>query len=207
MRNILTLLLFTVLVGLFPGQALCAQDSQASDVQAVMDRANHLKSLLDRLLTQSNHSSIRMALNEGGDDSDPLMEEALALKARGERFLADEDYLQAAMTLQAALDQVFQVIRSKDNGTADGKEPSARLAEAIAVNDTFTSAATRVVNGESKEEAADLLAQAREARARADTSAANGDPDAALQELEQSTQLAQQAIMSMRNGMVIERSQ
>jgi hypothetical protein len=68
-------------------------------------------------------------------------------------------------------------------------------------------AATRVVNGESNGRAVEFLAEAKEVRGRADASVANGDAEAALQELEDSTQLAQQAIMSVRDGKVIERGQ
>ena len=69
------------------------------------------------------------------------------------------------------------------------------------------SAAARVVNGEPNGKAVDSLAEAREARSRADASVASGDAEAALQELENSTQLAQQAIMSVRDGKVIKRGQ
>jgi len=207
MRYYILLLLLTGLIGLSPGPTLLAQDSQAPDTQAVIERANHLKNLLDRLLTQPNHSSIQKALNEGGESSDPCIQEALRLKSSGEQYLAEEDYLKAAMTLQAALDQVFQAIRSKDDAGEHGQDSSASLTEAIAANDTFISAATRVVNGEPNGKAVDLLALAQEARAKADASAASGDSEAALQELENSTQLAQRAIMSVRNGMVIERGQ
>lgn len=172
-----------------------------------MERAVHLKTLLDRLLNQSNHSSIQKALTDSGGAGDPMVEEALRLKKSGEQFLADEDYLQAAMTLQSALDQVFLVIRSKDHGGTEENLTNARLTEAIVANDTFISAATRVVGGDPNSQAADFLAQAREARAVADARAENGDPAAALEEVEQSTRLAQQAIMSVRNGKVIERGQ
>jgi hypothetical protein len=63
------------------------------------------------------------------------------------------------------------------------------------------------VNGEPNGKAVELLAEASEVRGRADTSIAGGDVDTALQELEESTQLAQQAIMSVREGKVIERGQ
>jgi len=207
MRNYLLLLLLTGLLGLSPGPTLLAQDNQATETEAVIERANHLKGILDKLLEQSNHSSIQKALIEGGDASNPLIEEALRLKAEGEQFLADEDYLKAAMTLQAALDKIFQAVRSNDNGGAAEKAANARLADAIAANDTFILAATRVVNGEPNGKAVEFLAQAREARTRADATVAKGDAEAALQELEDSTHLAQQAIMSVRNGKVIQRGQ
>jgi hypothetical protein len=63
------------------------------------------------------------------------------------------------------------------------------------------------VNGEPNGKAVDFLAEAREVRGRADTSVANGDTEAAVQELAESTQLAQQAIMSVRDGKVIQRGQ
>jgi len=148
MRNYLILLLLTGLLGLSPSTTLLAQDSQMPDTQAVIEKANNLKNLLDKLLDQSNHSSIQKALNEGGEASGPLIEEAMRLKASGEQYLAEEDYLQAAMTLQAALDQVFQAIRSNGGADQASKHTEARMAEAIAANDTFISAASRVVNGE-----------------------------------------------------------
>jgi hypothetical protein len=207
MRNYLLLLLLTGLLGLSPGPTLLAQDNPEADTEAVIERANHLKGLLDKLLTESNHSSIQKTLTNGSHDNDPLIEEALRLKAEGEDALAEGDHLHAAMALQAALDKVFQAIRS--DGQEDGEEArlSAHLTDAISVNDTFISAATRVVNGEPNGTAVDFLAEAREVRGRADASVASGDAEAALQELEDSTQLAQQAIMSVRDGKVIKRGQ
>jgi hypothetical protein len=113
----------------------------------------------------------------------------------------------AAMTLQAALDKVFQAIRSDDEKDGEEARLSARLTDAIIVNDTFIAAATRVVNGDPDGEAVNLLAEAREVRGRADANVADGDAAAALQELAVSTQLAQQAIMSVRDGKVIQRGQ
>ena len=81
------------------------------------------------------------------------------------------------------------------------------MVEVKAVNDTFITAATRIVEGEPNDNAVELLASARSARARAEVTEANSDTGAALQELENSTQLAQKAIMSVRNGMVIQRGQ
>jgi len=138
---------------------------------------------------------------------DPLVEEALRLKAEGEDALAEGDHLRAAMTLQAALDKIFQAIRSDDEKDGQEARLNVRLTDAIAANDTFILAATRVVNGEPNGKAVDFLAEAREVRGRADASVAEGNAEAALQELEASTQLAQQAIMSVRNGKVIERGQ
>lgn len=207
MRKQLMLLLMTGLLCVSPGPMLLAQDGEASDTQAVVERANNLKNLLDRLLAQSNHSSIQKLLHEGGDSSDPLVAEALRLKASGEQYLAEENYLKAAMTLQSALDHVFQAIRSQHAFPENGKDSNTRLQEAIATNDTFIAAATRVVNGQPKGEAVELLASARDARAQADASVADGDTDTALTKVENSTQLAQQAIRSVRNGMVIERGQ
>jgi len=207
MRNYLLLLLLTGLLGLAPGPTLLAQDKQAADTEAVIERANHLNGLLDKLLTQSNHSSIQKTLTNGSHDNDPLIEEALRLKAEGEDALAEGDHLRAAMLLQAALDKVFQAIRSDDEEDGQEARLNARLADAIAANDTFITAATRVVNGEPNGKAVDLLAEAREVRGRADASVAKGDAEAALQELDDSTQLAQQAIMSVRDGKVIERGQ
>jgi len=207
MRNFLLLLLLTGLLGLAPGPMLLAQDNQAADTEAVIERANHLKGILDKLLEQSNHSSIQKTLTNGSHDNDPLVEEALRLKAEGEDALAEGDHLRAAMTLQAALDKIFQAIRSDDEKDGQEARLNVRLTDAIAANDTFISAATRVVNGEPNGKAVDFLAEAREVRGRADASVAEGNAEAALQELEASTQLAQQAIMSVRNGKVIERGQ
>jgi len=205
MRNYLLLLILTGLLGLAPGPTLLAQDNQATDTEAVIKRANHLNSLLEKLLTQSNHSSIQKTLTNGSHDNDPLIEEALRLKAEGENALAEGDHLRAAMNLQAALDKVFQAIRSDDQNDGEEARLDARLADAIAASDTFISAATRVVNGEPNGEAVDFLAEAKEFRGTADTSVADGDVEAALRELEASTQLAQQAIMSVRDGKVIQR--
>jgi hypothetical protein len=140
MRNYLLLLILTVLLGLAPGSTLVAQDDQAAETEAVIERANHLKDLLDKLLEQSNHSSIQETLTNGSHDNDPLIEEALRLKAEGEDALAEGDHLRAAMTLQAALDKVFQAIRSDDEEDGEEARLDARLTDAISVNDTFISA-------------------------------------------------------------------
>jgi len=82
-----------------------------------------------------------------------------------------------------------------------------RLAEEITVNDTFISAANRVVGGEPTKEAVNLLEMAEDARSKSDTLADKGELEAALENMKQSTHMAQQAIMSVRNGKVIERGQ
>lgn len=205
MRNYVFPLMMTVLICLSPGTSAVARDIDTSDTQAVIERAHHLNNLLDKLLSESNHSSIQETLHNGNGSGDPQLEEALRLKASGELLLEEEEYMKAAVTLQAALDQVFEAVRAQDNGAEGSDASSARLTEAIAANDTFISAATRVVNGEPDGKAVELLESARQARAKADASADTGDTETALKELEVSTQLAQQAIMTVRNGKVIER--
>jgi len=207
MRNIFIPLLLTSILILSPDAILLAQDTDPADTEIVMERAKNLKNILDRLLVDSNHSSIQKVITQGGESSDPLIAEALRLKSSGEQLLVEKEYLQAAMTLQSALDHVFQAIRSEHIDDVPMDALNARLAENITVNDTFISAALRVVTGEPNTEAVDLLAMAKEARNRADTISGKGDLEAALEELDQSTHLAQQAIMSVRNGMVIERGQ
>lgn len=205
MRKYFFPLLMILLITLSSGPSVMARDIDRSETQAVIERAHHLKDLLDKLLSESNHSSIQETLHNGSNSGDPQLEEALRLKSSGEQFLEDEEYMKAAVTLQAALDQVFEAVRAQDNGADSADASSARLTEAITANDTFISAATRVVNGDPDSKALELLESAREARAKADASADSGDTDTALQELEISTQLAQQAIMTVRNGKVIER--
>lgn len=206
MRNYLLPVVMTALFGLvFCPTALLAQDTPTPNSDVVIERANQLKFLLDRLLSESNDSSIHDALYADGESGDPLLEEALRLKSSGEKLLADEEYLKAAVTLQAALDKVFAAIRVQENRDENTAASSAQLAEAISANDTFISAATRVISDEKAENAVDLLESAREARSNADASAAKGDLETALKELETSTHLAQQAIMTVRNGKVIER--
>ena len=207
MKFLYSLLILTALLSLHPERASIAQEAQGADAEAVMERAVRLKNLLDQLLSDSNHSSIHKALTDSSGDGDPMIEEALRLKASGEQMLSEQDYLHAAMTLQSALDKVFQVIRAKDDGSSAEQFANGRLAQAIAANDTFLSAATRVVDGDPNSQATDLLAQARQSRELADTRAEAGDSAAALEKIEQSTRLAQEAIMSVRNGMVIERAQ
>jgi len=207
MRNYLISLLLMSICILSPDSVLLAEDSDPVDTQVVMERANTLKDMLDRLLVDSNHSSIQKIINAGGESSEPLIAEARKLKSSGEQLLAEKEYLQAAITLQSALDHVFQAIRSEHIDDVPTDVLSVKLAEAITVNDTFISAASRVVTGKSNKNALDLLATAKEARNRADTKSGNGDLEAAIAELEQSTKLAQQAIMSVRDGMVIERGQ
>jgi len=207
MRNYLVLLLLTSIWILSPDSILLARNNDPADTQFVIERANNLKNMLDRLLVDSNHSSIQKAIKQGGESSKPLIAEALRLKSGGEQLLADKEYVKAAIMLQSALDHVFQAIRSEHNGAKAADTIDARLAENITVNDTFISAALRVVTGESNQDALELLAMAKEARNRADTKTGKGNLEAALEELEKSTRLAQQAIMSVRNGMVIERQQ
>jgi len=166
-----------------------------------------LKSILDRLLVDSNHSSIQKVIKEGGEASEPLIAEALRLKSSGEQLLAEEKYMEAAIALQSALDHVFQAIRSEHDEDEPADALGFRLAENVEINDTFISAALRVVNGEPNKEASGLLDMAKDVRSKADMQIANGDVAAALKNLKQSTQMAQQAIMSVRNGMVIERGQ
>jgi hypothetical protein len=207
MKFLYPILILTALLCLHPEHTSVAQEAQPADAEAVMERAVRLKNLLDQLLSDSNHSSIHKALSDSSGTGDPMVEEALRLKASGEQMLADQDYLHAAMTLQSALDKFFQVIRSKDDGSTAEQFANGRLAQAIAANDTFLAAATRVVDGDPNGQGADLLAQARQSRELADTRAEAGDSAAALENVEQSTRLAQEAIMSVRNGMVIERAQ
>jgi hypothetical protein len=207
MKFLYSLLILTALLCLHPERTSIAQEAPTADAEAVMERAVRLQNLLDQLLSDSNHSSIHKALTDSSGDGDPMIEEALRLKASGEQMLSEQDYLHAAMTLQSALDKVFQVIRAKDDGSSAEQFANGRLAQAIAANDTFLSAATRVVDGDPNSQATDLLAQARQSRELADTRAEAGDSAAALEKIEQSTRLAQEAIMSVRNGMVIERAQ
>ena len=207
MRNYLIPLLLTSIWILAPDAVLLAQDNDQVDTQVVMERANNLKNMLDRLLVDSNHSSIQKVITEGGKSSEPLIAEALRLKSSGEQLLAEKEYMEAAITLQSALDHVFQAIRSEHIDEVPASVLNVRLSDDIIVNDTFISAASRVVTGEPNKDALDLLAMAKEARSNADTKSGDGDIEAALEELEHSTHLAQQAIMSVRNGMVIERGQ
>ena len=205
MRKYIVFIMFFALLGLSLSPPTLAQDGSAESSEAVIERANHLRELLDKLLTQSNHSSIQRTLTNGSHDNDPLIEEALELKSEGENALADGDHLRAAMTLQAALDRVFQAIRS--DGETDGEEArlSARLSEAIAANDAFLSAATRVLNGEPDNAAAMYLEKARAARESADASVAAGNTEEAIEELNSSSRHAQDAIRTVRDGKVIER--
>lgn len=192
---------------LFLASPLFAAEDAPPDTQAVMERAVHLNELLDRLLAQSNHSSIQKAINDDSAANGSLIDEALRLKSIGEQALADGEYLEAAMTLQAALDHVFQAIRAENDRGGGGAELADRLQEAISANDTFLEAAARVVESEENAEARKLLGLAEQARAKADADAGSGDIAAALDGMEASTQFAQQAIMSARNGKVIERRQ
>jgi hypothetical protein len=198
--------LFIISSALWAAPAAAAEDQGTFDPQVVMERAASLKKTLDRLLTESNHSSIQAVINNGDESSHRLIAEARQLKALGEQHLDEQDYLKAAMTLQTALDRVFLAIRSDKNHDSAAAALEARLSEAKGANDTFILTATRVVNGE-KGEAEDILAMALAARSHADSSVALGDVEAALEELNRSTDLAQKAIRIVRNGMVIERGQ
>jgi len=207
MRNFLIPFLLTSIWVLSPDAVVLAENTEQVDTQVIMERANTLKGILDRLLVDSNHSSIQKVIKEGGESSEPLITEALRLKSAGEQLLLDEEYLQAAVALQSALDHIFQAIRSEEHEYGAADAMNARLAESITVNNTFIEAALRVVTGVENQEATDLLARAKEARKTADIKSGEGDLEAAVEGLEQSTHMAQQAIRSVRNGMVIERGQ
>jgi len=207
MRFHLILLILTSIWTLCPDGVLLAENSDPVDTQIVMERANNLKIMLDRLLVDSNHSSIQKVIREGGESSEPLIAEALRLKSNGEQLLAEEKYMEAAIALQSALDHVFQAIRSEYDEDESTDALEFRLAEYVEVNDTFISAALRVVNGEPNKEASGLLEMAKDTRSKADMQTAKGDLEAALENLNRSTEMAQQAIMSVRNGKVIERRQ
>ena len=62
MKFIYPLLMLTALLCLHPEHTSIAQEVQAADAEAVMERAVRLKNLLDQLLSDSNHSSIHKAL-------------------------------------------------------------------------------------------------------------------------------------------------
>lgn len=205
MRRYLFFFILFALPGLSLSPELLAQAEPAASSEAVIERANHLKDLLDKLLTQSNHSSIQRTLTNGSHDNDPLIEEALQLKAEGESALAAGDHLRAAMALQTALDKVFQAIRSDDQSEGEAARLSARLSEALAANDAFLSAATRVLDGNDEGAAALHLEKAQAARVSADASVAAGNTEVALQELNASSRHAQDAIRIIRDGQVIER--
>jgi len=207
MRNLLIPFLLTSIWVLSPDAVALAENADQADAQVVMERANNLKNILDRLLVDSNHSSIQKVIKEGGESSKPLITEALRLKSNGEQLLLDKEYLQAAVALQSALDHVFQAIRSEEHEYEAANALDARLAENITVNDTFIAAATRVLVGESNREALDFLVAAKEVRKTADMQSGEGELEAAIDNLEQSTRMAQQAIRSIRNGMAIERGQ
>jgi len=207
MRNFLIPFLLTSIWVLSPDAVVLAENTEQVDTQVIMERANTLKGILDRLLVDSNHSSIQKVIKEGGESSEPLITEALRLKSAGEQLLLDEEYLQAAVALQSALDHIFHAIRSEEHEYGAADAMNARLAESITVNNTFIEAALRVVTGVENQEATDLLARAKEARKTADIKSGEGDLEAAVEGLEQSTHMAQQAIRSVRNGMVIERGQ
>jgi len=122
MRFYITALFLTLIWMLSPDTQLYAENTDPVDTQVVMERANNLKNILDRLLVDSNHSSIQKVIKEGGESSEPLIAEALRLKSSGEQLLLDKEYMQAAIALQSALDHVFKAIRSEhiQDDSADG---------------------------------------------------------------------------------------
>ena len=205
--RILCLLILICCYGFLPGPVFAAQAEEPTEAQVVIDKANDLNNLLNRLLDPSNNSSIQASIHENGDSGDPLIAEAIRLKAEGEKYLATQDYINAATTLQAALDHVFKAIRSHHDQDDDRAKLQVQLSNATAANDTFMSTASRIVTSEPNDEALGLLGQAKAARASADQSASDGDPGAALRNMEESTDLAQQAIKLARDGKVIERNQ
>jgi len=150
MRNFLIPFLLTSIWILSPDAVVLAENTEQVDTQVIMERANTLKGILDRLLVDSNHSSIQKVIKEGGESSEPLITEALRLKSAGEQLLLDEEYLQAAVALQSALDHIFQAIRSEEHEYGAADAMNARLAESITVNNTFIEAALRVVTGVEK---------------------------------------------------------
>ena len=190
-----------------PVALLQAGDIQQVDTKIVIHRAHELKDLLNHLLLDTNNSSIQKIIKEGDESIKVLIAEAFKLKSQGEKLLSEKKYMEAAVSLQSALDYVFKAIRTENEQAEPPDVFSARLQEHVKVNDTFITTAIRVVTAEQNPDALELLEMAKAARSRADTESGDGKGDAALLELEHSTRLAQQAIMKVRNGQVIERGQ
>jgi hypothetical protein len=187
--------------------SLQAAETEPVDNQAVVNRANQLLEMLDHLLLDDNHSSIKKILNEGDASTRELVDEAMRLKTEGERLLSENEPMQAAVSLQSSLDHVFMAIRQEEGQAAEPASHSAELAEQFKSNDTFLEAAERVVASGQNTGAAELLSKAKLARASADSASAQGNEEEAMQALANSTQLAQQAIMKVRDGQEIERRQ
>jgi len=183
-----------------------AENSQA-DTIIIINQTNELKKLLNHLLLESNGSSIQKIIKQGDEPIKALIADAFKYKDEGEKLLSEKKYMEAAVSFQISLNFVFKAIR-QGGGPAEPADAIAfKLKEHFKVNDTFIATATRVVGTQQNQDALKLLQLAKEARNRAENESSDGKDEAALQELENSTHLAQQAIMKIRNGQVIERMQ
>lgn len=203
MRSLIAPIFFALVCILYPASGICEQQEKPVAAKAVMDKANHLKSLLDDLLSDSNSSSIQKAIKSGDGQIKPLIDKARELKSRGEAALKEKNYLEAANHLQSSLEYVIQAIREQKSETEEPQK--SKLEDKLKANESFISAATRVVKQESNAEATRLLEMAKDARIRAEADSKEGRNEEALAKLENSTRLAQQAIMLVRQGKVIER--
>ncbi len=205
MRDLLAPFFFALVLILYPAAGVHAQQEKPADTPELREKAIHLKSLLDDLLSNPNSSSIQKIIKSGDLAVDALIDKALELKSLGETALNEKNYLKAAMHFQSSLEYVIQAIRSQKNNAEEPQKIQASLEEKRKASDTFISAATRVVEQESNVEATRLLKMAKDARTRAEADSKQGRNEEALAELESSTRLAQQAIMLVRQGKVIER--
>lgn len=204
-RDLLAPFFFALVLILYPVPGVHAQQEKPADTPELREKAIHLKSLLDDLLSNPNSSSIQKIIKSGDPAVDALIDKALELKSLGETALNENNYLKAAMHFQSSLEYVIQAIRSQKNNAEEPQKIQANLEAKRKASDTFISAAARVVQQESNDEATRLLKMAKDARTRAEAHSKQGRNEEALAELENSTRLAQQAIMLVRQGKVIER--
>ena len=206
MRGFIVPLLFALACILNPAVSIAAQQEKPVDNNEIANKAKHLKSLLDDLLSNPNSSSIQKAIKNGDAQAKPLLDKALELKSRGEALLNEKNYLEAAVHFQSSLQYVMQAIRTQTSETENPPTIKAKLDEKLKTNESFIAAATSIVMQESNGDAIKLLKMAKEARIKAEAESKQGRGEAALAELENSTRLAQQAIMLVRQGKVMERN-
>lgn len=181
---------------------------QEIDPQEVIEKASYLKNLIDNLLITPNVSSIQETIkNTHNEKVMSLVNKAIEAKASGEKLFNDKKYLEALVDFQTSLECILQAIRESEGPPEEEQRTKARTEEKLKSNEYFISTAARILIEDEgyTTEPGKLLEMAKAARAKAEAKMNEGKTQEALEELENSTSLAKRAIISVRNGKVIER--
>lgn len=191
---------------------VCAQTPQQQEIDLqeveVIEKASYLKNLINNLLLTPNASSIQETIKNTHDEKVmSLINKAMEAKASGEKLFNDKKYFEALVDFQTSLECILQAIRESKSPDEEEQKTKAGAEEKLKSNEYFISTAARILNENegNTTEPGKLLEMAKAARAKAEAKMNEGKTQEALEELENSTSLAKRAIISVRNGKVIER--